>query len=95
MAEKIYDFEIRTTEFAKRIIRLCKAIPPNAINIILMSQIVGSSGYIGANYREANDSLGDKDFTHRLKIPRKEAKETMHWLELIEKANPKNKISYE
>lgn len=88
MEGKIFDFEIRTTEFAKRIIRLCKAMPQNAINIRLISQIVGSAGSIGANYREANDALGDKDFGHRLKISRKEAKETLHWLELIEEANP-------
>ncbi|MDD4332657.1 MAG: four helix bundle protein [Patescibacteria group bacterium] len=88
MEEKIFDFEVRTTEFAKRVIRLCKATPQNAINIRLISQVVGSAGSIGANYREANDALGDKDFVHRLKISRKEAKETSHWLELIEEANP-------
>jgi four helix bundle protein len=42
---------------------------------------------VGANYREANDALGKKDFIHRLKISRKEAKETIHWLELIGEAN--------
>lgn len=42
---------------------------------------------MGANYREANDSLGKKDFIHRLKISRKETKETIHWLELIGEAN--------
>lgn len=53
-----------------------------------MGQIVGSSGSIGANYREANDSLGKRDFIHRLKISRKEIKETLHWFDLIETANP-------
>jgi len=50
--------------------------------------VIGSAGSIGANYREANDALGKKDFIHRLKISRKESKETIHWLELIEEANP-------
>ncbi len=54
----------------------------------MVGQAVGSGGLIGANYREANDALGKKDFTHRLKIARKEAKEVFHWLELIEEANP-------
>ena len=53
-----------------------------------MGQLVGSAGSVGANYREANDALGKKDFILRLKIARKEAKETQHWLELIEEANP-------
>lgn len=54
----------------------------------LVGQIVGSAGSVGANYREANDALGKKDFAHRLKIARKEAKETIHWLELIKEASP-------
>lgn len=86
--KKIYDLEQRTTEFAKRIIRLCKTLPKNTINNPLINQIIRSSGSIGANYREANDSLGKKDFLHKLKISRKESKETKHWLELIEEANP-------
>ena len=82
-----FDLEERTTEFAKRIIRLSKALPKNIINNPLINQIIRSSGSIGANYREANDALGKKDFIYRIKISRKETKETLHWLELIEEAN--------
>ena len=82
-----FDLEERTTEFARRVIRLCKALPRNLINSRLIGQAVGSAGSVGANYREANDALGKKDFVHRLKIARKEAKEIIHWLELIEEAN--------
>lgn len=85
--DKIYDFEERTTDFARRVIRLCRALKKDCINNPLIGQIIRSAGSVGANYREANDSLGDKDFLHRLKISRKEAKETIHWLELIEEAN--------
>ena len=83
-----FDLEKRTTEFAKRVIRLCKALPVNPINNRLTGQCVGSAGSTGANYREANDALGKKDFICRMKIARKESKETLHWLELIEEANP-------
>ncbi|MDZ7611406.1 MAG: four helix bundle protein [Candidatus Moranbacteria bacterium] len=83
-----YDLEERTTEFAKRVIRLCRALPKNSINERLKSQATGSAGSIGANYREANDALGKKDFIHRLRIARKEVKEALHWLELIQEANP-------
>lgn len=86
-----FDLEERTTEFAKRIIRLCKALPKNIINNNLIDQIIRSAGSIGANYREANDALGRKDFIHKVKISRKEAKETLHWLELIKEANPEFK----
>lgn len=80
--------EERTTEFAKRVVRLCKALPQNTINRKLIDQIVRSGGSIGANYREANEAFTKKDFHFRLRIARKEAKETQHWLEIIQEANP-------
>ena len=86
-----FDLEDRSTEFAKRVVRLCTSLPKNSINNRLTGQAVGSAGSVGANYREANDALGKKDLIMRMKISRKEAKETMHWLELIEEANPELK----
>lgn len=82
-----FDLEERTTEFAKRVVRLCKALPRSPVNDRLTGQAVGSAGSVGANYREANDALGAKDFLFRLRIARKEAKEICHWLELLEEAN--------
>ena len=86
-----FDLEDRTTEFAKRVVCLCRSLPKDSINNRLSGQAVGSAGSIGANYREANDSLGKKDFLHRMRISRKEAKEVIHWLDLIEEANPEFK----
>ncbi len=85
---KDFDLEERTLLFAKRIIRLCKSLPSNTINEQIIKQLIRSSGSIGANYREANDSLGQKDFIFRFKISRKEIKETHYWLELLSEANP-------
>jgi four helix bundle protein len=86
MTEK-WDLEKRTTAYAKSVIRLCKSLSINPINDRLVDQVIGSSGSIGANYREANDALGKKDFAQRLKIARRESKESLHWLELILEAN--------
>lgn len=74
---------------------MCKDLPNNTVNFKLIDQIIRSAGSIGANYREANDSLSKKDFLMRMKISRKEAKETNFWLELIIEANPdfKDKIT--
>jgi len=83
----IFDLEERTTQFAKEVIRLCKSLPRNPMNDRLVGQAVGSAGSVGANYREANDALGKKDFIQRMKIARREAKEILHWLELILVAN--------
>lgn len=85
---KYRDLEDRTTEFAKRIIRMCRVLPVDRINNTLVNQIMRSAGSVGANYREANEALGKKDFLYRMRISRKEAKETNHWLELIREANP-------
>ncbi len=87
-----FDLEERTLKFAKKIIRLCKDLPSNTVNFKLVDQLIRSSGSIGANYREANDALGKKDFLHRLRIARKEAKETIYWLKLLQEANPKKKV---
>jgi len=88
MTDYEYNLEERTTDFGKRVIRLCGVLLKNEINRPLINQVIRSAGSIGANYREANDALGDKDFLHRMRISRKECKECLHWLELIEEANP-------
>ncbi len=87
MATKKYDLEDRTLEFAKIVIRLCKIIPHNRINNEIISQLIRSSGSVGANYREANDPLSKKDFIYRIRISRKEAKESHYWLQLLKEAN--------
>lgn len=85
--EKHYDLEERTEEFAKTVIHLCKKIPNNTINMELISQVVRFTGSVGANYIEANEALSKKDFAHRIRICRKEAKESRYWLKLILSAN--------
>ncbi len=50
-------------------------------------QLIRSSGSVGANYIEANEKLGDKDLKFRLKISRKEAKESEYWLKLLRDLN--------
>ncbi len=85
---KVYDLEERTLEFGKRIVRLAKGLPNNIVNMKLLDQVVRSGTSMGANYREANETETRKDFTFRIRICRKEAKETIYWLQLIIEANP-------
>ena len=92
---KVYDLEERTLVFSKDVISLCRKLPKNGINLPLISQIVRSATSIGANYREANDSLSKKDSVLRLKIARKEAKETSYWLDILLEAEPKFKLELE
>ncbi len=86
--QKIYDLEERTLAFSKRIVFLANALSLNNVNDVIIKQIVRSGTSVGANYREANDALGNKDFLYRLRIARKEAKETVYWLELLIENNP-------
>jgi len=58
------------------------------VNTELAKQVVRSAGSVGANYIEARESLGKKDQTIRIRICRKEVKESRYWLQLFEIDNP-------
>ena len=79
-----YDLEDRTFDFANDVRAFAKRIPKTLANIEDTKQVVRASGSVGANYIEANESLSKKDFLMRIRICRKEAKETRYWLRLIE-----------
>lgn len=85
---KIYDLEERTLVYSKRIIKMCQTLQKNANNNILLKQVLRSGTSMGANYREANETETKKDFKFRIRICRKEGKETVYWLNLIIDANP-------
>lgn len=84
---KQYDLEERTFQFAKNIALYVKQLPKNISNLEYGKQVIRASGSVGANYIEANESLSKKDFIMRIKICRKEAKETAYWQRLIVETN--------
>jgi four helix bundle protein len=90
MSDKIYDLEERTLQFAITIRLFLKKLPRTISNIEDAKQLVRSSGSVGANYIEANESLSKKDFCYRIKICRKESKESSYWLKIIKATNPDN-----
>jgi len=81
---KQYDLEDRTAEFARRVRAFVKKLRMTISNVEDGKQLIRSSGSVGANYIEANESLSKKDFVMRIKICRKEAKECRYWLRLID-----------
>ena len=83
-SQKQYDLEPRTLEFAKNVRTFVCRLNKSTANLEDGKQLIRSSGSIGANYIEANESLGKKDFIMRLKICRKEAKESRYWLRLLD-----------
>ena len=83
-----YDLEERTYQFAKSVGLFCKKLLKDVVNVEYIKQVVRSTASIGANYIEANEALSKKDFSMRIKISRKEAKESCYWLRLIIDTNP-------
>jgi len=90
---KRYDLEERCLKFAQRVRNYVKKLPRTISNIEYGRQLIRASGSVGANYIEANESLSKKDFKMRIKISKKEAKESRYWLILTEpfKENQKEK----
>ena len=82
-----YDLEERKFIFAKDVRIFVKTLPKSTANYEDGKQVIKASGSVGANYREANEALSKKDFSMRIKISRKEAKESEYWLRLILETN--------
>src|SRR5687768_10347986 len=81
---KRYDLEERTELFAKRVRAFIKTLPRTVTNVNDARQLGRASGSVAANYLEANEAISRKDFYHRLRIARKEAKETRLFLRLVD-----------
>jgi four helix bundle protein len=80
---RAYDLEDRTYEFARDVRAFVRGLPHTVPNIEDVKQLVRASGSVGANYIEANEALGKKDFLMHIKICRKEAKESRFFLRLV------------
>jgi four helix bundle protein len=81
---KPYDLEERTFQFAKASRAFVKVVPRTIANVEDVKQFIRASGSIGANYIEANEAIGKKDFLMKIKICRREAKESGYWLGLLD-----------
>lgn len=79
----VRDIEERTFEFAVRIVKMSRFLPKTADGRVLATQVLKSGTSIGANVEEAEGAYSKADFTHKMSIALKEAKETHYWLRLI------------
>lgn len=84
---KPFDLEERTYKYTKDIISFINSCPKTFVNTELARQLIRSAGSVGANYIEAREALSKKDFSLRVKICRKEVKESSYWLRLLEVKN--------
>ncbi|MFH1625792.1 MAG: four helix bundle protein [Pseudomonadota bacterium] len=81
---KQYDLEDHTLAFAKKVRMFVEKLRKTVSNIEDGKQPSRSSGSVGVNYIETNEALSKKDFIMRIKMCRKEAKESRYWLKLID-----------
>ncbi|MCL5970795.1 MAG: four helix bundle protein [Patescibacteria group bacterium] len=77
----------RLLKFAQRSQKLVGKLPKTSYNLEYGDQLIRCSASPGSNYIEAIEASSRKDFTYRLKVCRKEVKESIHWLRLIKSAN--------
>jgi four helix bundle protein len=81
-------FEIRerTFQFAVRVVRLVRRLPKTLDAVEIGRQLIKSGTSVGANVEEAHGAESQRDFTHKMSIARKEARESRYWLRLIQAA---------
>ena len=73
----------RTKTFSKNILQLCKLVKITYLNKNIIDHVLRSGTSIGANYCEACETTGKRDFANKIQISKREAKETVYWLELL------------
>ena len=81
---KRHDLEDRTFRFAASVRAFVKELPRTVSNTEDVRQLVRASGSVAANWIEADEALSKKDFLMRVKICRKEAKESQLFLRLVD-----------
>lgn len=87
MISKQYGLEERTYQFARQVRAFVKRIPKTIANIEDSKQVIKSSGSVAANYIESVEAISEKDKQYRIRICRKESKESRLWLRLIDAGN--------
>ena len=87
------DLEERTFQFAQAMRAFVKQLPKTVSNAEDVRQLVRASGSVAANWIEADEALSKKDFLMRVKICRKEAKESRLFLRLIDAGSSQNTAS--
>jgi four helix bundle protein len=89
---KPHDLEDRTFEFAQSVRAFVKQLPRTVSNTEDVKQLVRASGSVAANWIEADEALSKKDFLMRVKICRKEAKESRLFLRLVDSGLVKSNV---
>ncbi len=82
-----YDIHERIFNFIVNVINFLNKLPKTSTNLIFINQAIRSVTSMGANDQEADGARTKKDFMHGFTLVRKEGKETVFWLRIIERTN--------
>ena len=85
--DKPYDLEERTYAFALEVRLFLKKTKWDPVSWTDIKQLLRSSGSVAANYVESVESISTADNIYRLRITKKEARESGMWLRLISDCN--------
>lgn len=88
--EQKYNIYARIFNFIVSVLKILDKLPKSYSNQVIIGQLTRSVTSMGANSEEADGTNSKKDFIHCFTTVRKEGKETVYWLKLIEKLNPKH-----
>ncbi len=77
------ELQLRTKQFALRIIRLCRTLPRGLDAWAIGRQLIRSGTAVAANYRAACRSRSPEEFASRMAVVLEEADESAFWLELL------------
>ena len=73
----------KSMAFSKRVVCLYQFLTRERSEYVMAKQVLRSGTSIGANIAEAIYGSSRKDFVAKLQIAKKEAAETLYWLELL------------
>ena len=86
--EKPYDLEERTYAFALEVRLFLRNTRWDPVSWPDIKQVLRSSGSVSANWVEAKEAISPADYLYRVRIYKKEVRETGIWLRLIGDSNP-------
>jgi len=89
--QKKRDIYGRIYKFVLKVLEEISKLPTTPENLVLRRQCTKSVTSIEANAVEADGAESKKDFIHKFTISKKEAKETLYWLNVISDHNIKIK----
>ena len=85
------EVEQGTMKFALDVLAFCGTVHENSTTKSLLTQLVRSSSLAGANYRAAQRTTSDEEFSQKLRLTEEALDESLFFLEIFEFLLPEQK----